>query len=88
MKPDPKFLNLPKDFWAHVRLISQEVGYTTTIRGQKEIKVPSLPEIQTAFAEISLDARHLMDQKGNATTYGSLLREYFEIQGLCPRQTR
>jgi len=80
MKPDPKFLNLPKDFWANVRLISQEVGYTTTIKGQKEIKVPSLPEIQTAFAEISLDARHLVDQKGNATTDGSLLCEYFEYR--------
>ena len=40
MKPNPRFLNLPKDFWANVRLVSQEVGYT--VRGQKEIKVPSL----------------------------------------------
>ena len=28
MKPDPRFLNQPKSFWANVRTISQEVGYT------------------------------------------------------------
>ena len=59
MKPDPRFLHLPKDFWANVRLISQEVGYT--VKGQGQIKVPSLAEIQKAFAEISLDAGHLVD---------------------------
>jgi hypothetical protein len=80
MKPDPRFLNLPKDFRANVRLISQEVGYTTTVKGQKEIKVPSFQEIERAFAEISLDAHHLVDRKGNATSYGSLLYEYFEYR--------
>jgi len=80
MKPDPRFLKLPKDFWANVRLISQEVGYTTTVRGQKEIKVPSLQEIEEAFAQISLDARHLIDRKGKATVYGRLLCEYFEYR--------
>ena len=28
MKPDPRFLKQPKSFWANVRTISQEVGYT------------------------------------------------------------
>ncbi len=28
MKPDSHFVNQPRDFWAHVRTISQEVGYT------------------------------------------------------------
>jgi len=80
MRPDPRFLNLPKDFWANVRLISQEVGYTTTIKGQKEIKVPSLQEIERAFAEISLDAHHLIDRRGKPTAYGRLLCEYFEYR--------
>lgn len=60
MKPDPRFLNLPKDFWANVRLISQEVGYT--IKDQGQIRVPSLDEIQKAFDEISLDSGHLADK--------------------------
>ena len=33
MKPDPRFLRLPKSFWANVRTISQEVGYTQTADG-------------------------------------------------------
>jgi hypothetical protein len=78
MKPDPRFLNLPKDFWANVRLISQEVGYT--IRDQGQIKVPSLEEVQKAFAEISLDAGHLIDKGGSPTAYGSLLLEYFAFR--------
>ncbi|MBM4024805.1 MAG: hypothetical protein FJ280_05275 [Planctomycetes bacterium] len=75
MKPDPRFRNLPKDFWANVRLISQEVGYT--VRGLQEIKVPSLGEIQEAFAEMSLDAGHLVDPAGSPTPYGKLLLDYF-----------
>jgi hypothetical protein len=83
MKPDPRFLNLPKDFWANVRLIGQEVGYT--VRGQEKIKVPSLAEIQKAFAKISLDAGHLVDKGGSPTRYGKLLLDYFAYRAtvLC-----
>lgn len=75
MKPDQKFLNLPKDFWAHIRLISQEVGYT--VRDQKQIKKPTIKEIQEAFAKLSLDSKHLFDLKGNTTEYGCLVSDYF-----------
>ena len=43
MKPNRIFLNLPKNFWSSVRLISQEVGYTQ--RNSKQIKVPTLLEM-------------------------------------------
>jgi hypothetical protein len=33
MKPDPRFLDQPKSFWANVRTISQEIGYTETADG-------------------------------------------------------
>lgn len=75
MKPDKKFLSLPKDFWAHIRLISQELGYT--VRGQERIKVPSVREMQEAFAKLSLDSQHLFDQKGNSTEFGSKVFNYF-----------
>jgi hypothetical protein len=84
MKPDPRFLNLPKDFWANVRLISQEVGYT--IKGQGEIKVPSLTEIQKAFAEIALDVGHLADTGGGPTPYGKLLLDYFACRATMLRE--
>lgn len=86
MKPDPRFLNLPKDFWANVRLVSQEVGYTTTVRGEKEVKVPSLGQIQRAFVDISLDARHLVDDMGNTTPFGQLLCEYFRYRASALRK--
>ena len=39
MKPDQRFLKQPKHFWASVRTISQQVGYTE--RGTGRIRVPS-----------------------------------------------
>ena len=33
MKPDPRFIKQPKSFWANVRTISQEAGYTETADG-------------------------------------------------------
>lgn len=38
MKPDPRFLNQPKSFWANVRTVSQQAGYTRT--GEGYWKVP------------------------------------------------
>ncbi len=38
MKPDPRFLNQPKHFWAAIRLISEEVGYTHVNLTIDEIK--------------------------------------------------
>lgn len=78
MKPDSRFLNLPKDFWAHVRLISQEVGYTSKGRGQ--IRVPSPVEIRKAFEALALDSTHLVKKDGRPTVYGGLLLEYFAFR--------
>jgi hypothetical protein len=75
VKPNPLFLNLPKDFWANVRLISQEVGYTN--RGQGQIKIPSLDQIRECFSEMSLDIGYLIDQKGDITDHCRLLSDYF-----------
>lgn len=30
MRANPDFLNLPLNFWAYVKLISQKLGYTET----------------------------------------------------------
>ncbi len=84
MKPDPRFLHLPKDFWANVRLISQEVGYTVKAQGQ--IKVPSLNEIRKAFAEISLGVSHLAHTDGSPTPYGKLLLDYFVYRAAMLRE--
>ena len=61
MKPNDKFLNLPKIFWANIRLISQEVGYTA--RGTNQIKVPSTDEMETKLRKLEIDFDRLRNQK-------------------------
>lgn len=75
MKPDPRFLNQPKNFWANVRSISQHVGYTS--RGTGQILVPDLPTIVKALRELGLDAAHVAEESGNPTKFGDSLRAYF-----------
>jgi len=77
MKPDARFANLPRDFWANVRLISQTVGYSE--RGQNRIKVPKADEITNGLAQLNLSTAHLVD-KGSATEFAELLRDYFECR--------
>lgn len=76
MKPDPQFLKQPKHFWANVRSISQRLGYTE--RRAARIKVPSLPEMTGALAELGLVGSHILKRNGNASDFGLTLAAYFE----------
>ena len=58
MKPNEKFSSLPKAFWASVRSISQRVGYT--VRGQGQVKVPSIEEITIAFEYLNLNPENII----------------------------
>ena len=64
-------------FWANVRSISQEVGYT--VRGQGIVKIPSLDEMCRAMSRIGLSSAHLMDD-GGPTALATRLCDYFEIR--------
>ncbi|MCK6455801.1 MAG: hypothetical protein L6Q92_04650 [Phycisphaerae bacterium] len=75
MKPDPRFLNQPKHFWANVRSISQHVGYTA--RGTGQIRVPDLGTIVKALGELELRVGHVADEVGAPTTLGGCLVAYF-----------
>ena len=79
MKPNSKFLSLPKTFWASVRLISQEVGYTE--RKTSRIKVPTLLEMDTKLEHFGFDFKLLQGQKikGNIL-FGTQLRDYFSYR--------
>lgn len=77
MKPDPKFSNLPKSFWASVRSVSQEVGYT--IRGEGKVKVPTAEEISAAFATLSLDQEKIISD-GRQTALAQTLIEYYTFR--------
>jgi hypothetical protein len=75
MKPNSEFLNLPKNFWASVRLISQEVGYTE--KSTSQIKIPSSDEIQSKLAKFEIDFSRLQSQKTANGNFGQILQDYF-----------
>ncbi len=75
MKPDLRFLRQSKPFWAHVRSISQRLGYTDRTTG--DIKVPTLPEIETALRDLSLSPAGLRGENGEPSALANLLIGYF-----------
>jgi len=77
MEKNKKFDDVGKDFWANVRLISQEVGYT--VRGSKKIKIPSLTEIQKSLEKKNLKSHHIA-ASGKLTEFGEKLIDYFEYR--------
>ena len=75
MKPNDVFLKLPKTFWACVRLISQEVGYTE--RGTGRIKVPSREQIKTKLESLKVEFDRLQSQRVDSKDFGGFLADYF-----------
>lgn len=82
MRPNPEFLGLGKDFWANIRTLSQELGYTHRgTRGQPgPIKVPTLRECESALKSLELTAEHLVGRTGEATALGTKVSEYFRYR--------
>lgn len=74
MRADPRFLGLPKAFWANVRTISQEAGYTARRSGQ--VKVHSIAEMAAAMTAVGLKVTHLTGKDGT-TELGRSLESYF-----------
>jgi len=88
MNPHPKFLNLDNDFWAHVGLVSQCVGYTSRLSTKQSVprtspssgvvKVPTAHEIKLVLEQLGLSAGHLFSQEPSAlSSFGRLLVDYF-----------
>jgi len=75
VKPDQRFIGLEKTFWAHVRSISQELGYTD--RKTKKIRVPTLQELDEALNRLSLSSAHLHNKDGTVSPFGIKLHAYF-----------
>ena len=86
MQADKRFLGLPPVFWANVRTISQEVGYTN--RGAGTIRVPTAYEIKLAYRKLGLNSDHLFDKSGTATEMGQrLLRTSRRVTRLARRSS-
>jgi hypothetical protein len=78
------FVNRPKEFWAHVRLLSQEIGYVERLKRQKgvrgqtgPIKVPTLAEQKAALELLGLRSDYLVDEHVQPTPLGRDLLNYF-----------
>lgn len=74
MQPNPTFTGLGKDFWAHVRSLSQTIGYTD--RGAGTIKVPTFKQILAAMDDLELFSDHLLHGK-EPSDYAKRLMAYF-----------
>src|SRR5262245_53567715 len=84
MLPNPAFVNQPKEFWANVRTLSQEIGYVERMRRQPgvqgltgPIKIPNLAEIEDALERLGLTAKHLIGPKARPTALGKRVVAYF-----------
>ena len=76
MTPDPRFIKLPKSFWAFVRLIGQECGYTE--RGKGEILVPSRDQVESRLEKSDITPRCLTRELLSGVSIWDKLAEYFE----------
>ncbi len=85
MKANPRFLTQPKEFWANVRTISQEVGYTE--RGTNSIKIPSLNAIRHEFGSLGLSTAHITGTDNMLTDFGQRLFDYFTFRALVLNDT-
>ena len=74
MKPNEEFLNQDKSFWAFVRTVSEEVGYT--VHGEDKIRVPTLTEVADALTALKLDASSVRE-RDRPTELGRKLLDYF-----------
>jgi polyhydroxyalkanoate synthesis regulator phasin len=74
VKPNKKFQRQPKSFWACVRSLSQDLGYA---KGGK-LLVPTYEQMASAFLDLQLEPKVIVDASGKATVLAVQLREYFE----------
>ena len=85
MKPDGRLQGLPKHFWANVRTISRQVGYTE--RATSSILVPAQNQVKDALLELQLSTKHVFNSAGNLTGLGLKLTEYFSFRAQAINQT-
>lgn len=81
MKPKNKFLGQPKHFWAYVRSVSEQVGYTERKKINKgRVKIPSILEIKNGLEKRDLNPLKVIKTNGTPTKFGDQLLEYFEYR--------
>jgi len=77
MRADPRFVRQPKAFWANVRTLSQDLGYTA--RGTGQVRIHSPPEMAASMGRLGLNTHHLV-KGGRPTRLGADLEAYFRYR--------
>ncbi|HVB75359.1 MAG TPA: hypothetical protein VNE38_17550, partial [Ktedonobacteraceae bacterium] len=72
MKPVITFQKLPRHFWAHVRLLSEGLGYSS---GGK-LKRYTLTDLEKFLTSYGLSTDHLNEYIDGNNTYGSVVIDY------------
>ena len=76
MRADKRFINLPLEFWANIKLISQKAGYTDKLT--KQVKVHPLAEIKSVYESNNLDYSKIINSDNNFTELGELVVSYLQ----------
>src|SRR4051794_26865988 len=76
MRADSRFLNLPLEFWANIKFISQKAGYTD--KKTNQIKVHTIDEIKRAYKSNELDYSKIVNNDNVLTEYGDLITSYLK----------
>lgn len=84
MKPDPRFTNLPKTFWANVRSISQHMKYVVNVKTKNDpnagkVRVFTVDEMVSTMKALNLKSTHLIED-GKPTKLATRLHDYFQFR--------
>jgi hypothetical protein len=75
MKPNENFVNRPLSFWADVRMISQETGYS---KNGNAIS-PTREEIIRAYRKLGFQLDHIIVEN-STTAYGQQVKDYLDYR--------
>lgn len=73
MIPDKRFVSLPRNFWALVRLIGQECGYAN----QGQITIPKREDVESALSKLDLTQKALDSGLPDGRKTWDALLDYF-----------
>jgi hypothetical protein len=76
MKADPRFSKLPLEFWAHVRTISEDAGYSKN----NSIKIPTVNDMISVLIKRQLNYHQITEDHQTLTDLGQQLSDYFEYR--------
>ncbi len=81
MKPDPRFLRAPREFWAYVRTLSEAIGYTD--RKTHQIHVPPIELMVKTLRDLGIEGESVLGSEDKLTDLGKTLSNYFEYRAHC-----